>query len=293
MGTAIPPNKPTSTGGAITLYACDRALPDGLAMDPASGVITGTPTTPTARAVYTITGWSRAGSTSMPLTLGVPGFIRTGNLTQRATAVGNPHSVTVLVTGKVLVTGQVENAPNHGDLYDVAVGRFSRTGTMTVERSEVLATPLPNGKLLIVGGVDASAELYDPSTGLFTATGSMAASREHPTATLLGNGKVLVAGGWYLSSAEVYDPATGLFTPTGNMSRPRRDHIATLLPTGKVLVAGGGDATAELYDPVTGTFTSAGTMATGLVDNFAALLPNGSVLLAGGLLSSIAELYVE
>ena len=76
---------------------------------------------------------------------------------------------------------------------------------------------LPNGKVLVAGGVNwhrdlASAELYDPATGTWTATGSLATDAHRHTATLLPNGKVLVAGGYvgvgsYLASAELYDPA--------------------------------------------------------------------------------------
>ena len=63
------------------------------------------------------------------------------------------------------------------------------------------ATLLPNGKVLVAGGVVtaaillASAELYDPATGTWTATGSLNTARYYHTATLLPNGKVLVAGG--------------------------------------------------------------------------------------------------
>ena len=63
------------------------------------------------------------------------------------------------------------------------------------------ATLLPNGKVLVAGGVGinelvlASAELYDPASGTWTATGSLGTAREFHTATLLPNGNVLVAGG--------------------------------------------------------------------------------------------------
>jgi hypothetical protein len=79
---------------------------------------------------------------------------------------------------------------------------------------------LPNGKVLVAGGLGApdvasgpqpslsSAELYDPASGTFTATGSMTTARDSFTATLLPNQKVLIAGGanaaGALSSAELY-----------------------------------------------------------------------------------------
>ena len=72
---------------------------------------------------------------------------------------------------------------------------------MATARSCHTATLLPNGKVLITGGVNgtsttlASAELYDPAMGSFSTTGSMTAARSGHTTTLLPNGKVLVTGG--------------------------------------------------------------------------------------------------
>ena len=61
----------------------------------------------------------------------------------------------------------------------------------------IAQTLLPNGQVLITGGVDgvghalASSELYDPATGSWAATGTMSAGRYYDKATLLPNGKVL------------------------------------------------------------------------------------------------------
>ncbi|PYQ03338.1 MAG: hypothetical protein DMF82_13455 [Acidobacteria bacterium] len=62
---------------------------------------------------------------------------------------------------------------------------------MTTTRSSHTATLLPNGKVLVTGGLGAgqsstlsSAELYDPATGMWTLTGSMMTMRAHHTATL-------------------------------------------------------------------------------------------------------------
>src|SRR5438552_3280690 len=79
-------------------------------------------------------------------------------------------------------------------------GTWFTTGSMTVPRALHTATLLPNGRVLVAGGLSgspalANAELYDPSTGTWDATGSMAVLRGNHTATLLANGKVLVVGG--------------------------------------------------------------------------------------------------
>jgi Galactose oxidase, central domain len=190
---------------------------------------------------------------------------------------------------------------------------------MPAARSEHTATLLPNGKVLIAGGISqpvaaqglSSAELYDPSTGSFSATGSMSVPRISHTATLLPDGRVLVTGGYAgfanqafagaTGTAELYDPGAGTFTPTGRMLVPRFLHTATLLNNGKVLIAGGAGgggpysdlATAELYDPVTGFFTPTANMTTRRSQHLATLLVDGRVLIvpSGEADDHSAELY--
>ena len=94
-------------------------------------------------------------------------------------------------------------------------GTFSPTGSLTVARYSPSATLLADGRILVVGGWDASnnsiasAELYDPRAGTFSPTGSLTVTRDFPSATLLADGRVLVAGGRdasgsLLASAELF-----------------------------------------------------------------------------------------
>ena len=238
------------------------------------------------------------------------------------------HTATLLPNGKVLVAGGMTTGFAHlnsAELYDPATNSWTTVGagTMSKARSEHTATLLPNGKVLVAGGVNDvspywlnSAELYDPATGNWTTALTFTSGRRNHTATLLPNGKVLVAGGegspgggTVLSSAVLYTPSytggAGAWAAAGSLGTGRRNHTATLLPNGKVLAAGGYDSggtalsSAELYTPAdTGagswTTSGAGTLVTGRGSHTAALLPNGKVLVAGGYgggyLSS-AELY--
>ena len=108
-----------------------------------------------------------------------------------------------------------------------SAGSWNIVGSLNTPGYGCTATLLPNGKVLVAGGISAgnSAELYDPATGIWTATGSMTANRYSHTATLLPNGKVLVAGGsgsaGLLASAELYDPVTGTWTNTGSLNFAR------------------------------------------------------------------------
>ena len=203
-------------------------------------------------------------------------------------------SVTTLVLGPARLVSAQAVAPG-----------WSYTSNLNTARHFHTATLLPNGKVLVAGGVGLlgsflnSAELYDPATGMWSSTGNLNAVRNSHTATLLPNGNVLVAGGSnrFVShgSAELYDPATGTWNSTGNLNAVRNGHTATLLPNGKVLVAGGGDPnglnSAELYDPATGTWSTTGNLNTARRGHTATLLQNGKVLIAGGEGFNSAELY--
>jgi Kelch motif protein/galactose oxidase-like protein len=182
-----------------------------------------------------------------------------------------------------------------------APGELLPTGTTVVRRFAHSATLMPNGRVLIAGGMERngvwldSAELYDPATGRFSETGKMHEERAGAAAVLLGNGKILVAGGnngsgKSLASAEIYDPLSNQFAMTGSMGAPRGHAGAVLLKNGRVLIVGGsasGDndqlTTAEIYDPSTGRFTPTGSMHFRRSAFTATLLDDGRVLVAGGL----------
>ncbi len=204
--------------------------------------------------------------------------------------------------------GSVPSATAILSVVSPAAAGFSATGSMQSPRMSHSATVLPNGKVLLAGGVGGNggvptAELFDPSTGTFSATGMMNSVRWDHTATPLSDGKVLVAGGSagdshanQTASAEIYDPATGTFTSTGNMNDRRVCHSATRLLDGRVLFAGGWSAdryTAEVFDPKTGQFTQTGPLQFPRGYHNATLLPNGKVLITGGMGDSGSILPTE
>jgi hypothetical protein len=233
--------------------------------------------------------WTETGALPPGLTFDTS----SGKLTGTPTAPGS-FPITLQVQDSLLL----ESAPQNFTIV-VTIHGFHLTGSMSSARSDHTATLLPDGTVLVTGGLDvstllASAELFNPATGTFASSkGSMGTARAGHTATLLNDGTVLVIGGINgssaLATAELFDPTSGMFTPTkGNMNTPRGNHTATLLKDGRVLVTGGSDgngelATAELFDPTTGMFTlTTGSMETKRSNHTATLLSNGNVLVTGG-----------
>jgi hypothetical protein len=321
VGSAYAPFQFTANDGVPPLLWSEiGSLTTGLTFS-SQGVLSGTPT---SYGKYPITvdvtdalhRPAPSFATTLRVSMARPSvsFTPTGSLTIPRSG----HAATLLLSGKVLVTGGANGKPDPtAELYDPASGTFSPTiGNMTEARSGHTATLLKlsypaatnYGKVLIVGSVDSSAELYDPPTDTFAATGNMHHARTSPTATLLNTGKVLIVGGNTSPGdliAELYDPASGTFSDTGSMTTWRSGHTATLLLDGHVLIAGGeADAvdlahTAELYDPTAGTFTATkGNMTRYRSGHTAALLDaapdsqygqNGYVLILGT--DGYADLY--
>lgn len=192
-----------------------------------------------------------------------------------------------------------------------AAGSLRPATPMLEPRSGHSATLLPDGKVLIAGGMRRnqdfykSAELYDPAPGRFQSTGEMNQRRVGHIAVLLPSGKVLIAGGWVgkagTDSAELYDPASGKFTAiAAKMTTPRGRPSATVLANGDVLIAGGERrdneslATAEIFHLKTLSFQPTGAMHHARISHTATLLKDGRVLFAGGYadgVASSAELY--
>jgi hypothetical protein len=234
------------------------------------------------------------------------------------------HAATLLPDGRVLVAGGgTVRSPRSvcslrsAELFDPATGVWTAAPPMTDARSDHAAVPLPDGRVLVVGGILAVSldwpanlafcEVYDPAANAWTPTGSMRTPRALHQATPLGDGSVLVTGGdsppilvdgvfnpssaW---TAERYDPATGQWEDAVSMPFGRAFHRAVPLASGGVLVVGGtgsaeyevGYQNAAVYDPVARTWTATPGLRIGRWGCAAAPLADGRVLVAGGIVTS-------
>lgn len=210
----------------------------------------------------------------------------------------------LLPDGRVLIAGGFNYfdpaVGSSAELFDPATGRFTATGTMGMGRFAASATPLSDGRVLLIGGpYHAACEFYDPATGLFTPGPELAQPRVGNgfTTTTLADGHVLITGGFdfdeegedvTLPLVDRFDPVSATFEALPDLGTPRSGHTATLLADGRVLIAGGynasfsADAGAELYDPATGTTTPTGSLTIGREGATAVMLADGRVLIAGG-----------
>jgi uncharacterized repeat protein (TIGR01451 family) len=304
VAAPITPNAPSvsGAGGAPTGFAVTSgALPQGLAIDPVTGIISGTPGAQAAQANYTITASNSGGSTTATLTLTVipqapyivlepvNQYVGSGISTYFAVSAGGGGG-TLTYQWYEEVNGVPTAVGTNSSVYATPVLSSTDTGErFYVIISDAYNRSVPSSKAtLIVQG----------ASGTFVNTGTPSVARECATATLLQNGRVLIVGGrngnTALASAELYHPFSGTFSSTGSLATERCAHTATLLNDGTVLIVGGYNfgstsnsglpslASAELYDPATGTFSATGSLVTSRSGHSATLLANGQVLIAGG-----------
>ncbi len=180
------------------------------------------------------------------------------------------HSAIVLADGRVLLPGglswrsllffKLPQISNTCDLYDPKNNSMSSAGSMQSIRSMYAATLLPNGKVLVAGGlagvIDTSnagtpinaAEIYDPQTNRWSAATAMTGSRAMPTDVMLSDGRFMVLGGgsgslWSptaTQTAEIYDHTTNKWSAMPNMVATRAGALAIELRACGILVLGGG-----------------------------------------------------
>ncbi|MEF3280767.1 MAG: fibronectin type III domain-containing protein [Elusimicrobiota bacterium] len=215
------------------------------------------------------------------------------------------HRDTLLPNGTVLITGGVQGDVNQSqaldsaEIYYPSVKTFVPTARMNYKRAGHTQTLLPNGNVLITGGVSSgtylsSAELFITTANIFIPVGSMANPRTKHTATLMKDGRVIIVGGInatdVLSSYEIYDPATNTFSSPGSINYKRHSHTAHLMDDGRVLIFGGnrGEWTIDKVEVFNGsTWQVLGDgeddiSAAEVSNHSSILLPNKRILITGG-----------
>lgn len=308
---------PTNNGGsAISAYTVSSSPAGGVDREAGTSAVNHLVTGLTNGVRYTFTvtasnatGVSGASNASnevtphppTPAAWSVTGSLQKGRYGHTSTLLANGK---VLVAGGIFMPGDNFNASppvylSSTEQYDPATKAWTTAAPLATARYGHTATVLPNGKVMIVGGVGSvsagpttSVELYDPASNAWTVGAPLATSRLNHTATLLTNGKVLVVGGFdnfgnMRATVELYDPASNVWTNVSPLATARYNHTAVLLTNGKVLVIGGwGDAGVlpgvGLYDPATNAWTATAQPRAAFGAGTSTLLPSGKVLFVSG-----------
>jgi hypothetical protein len=173
------------------------------------------------------------------------------------------HAATVAVGTPIVFGGYgADGAPlDTIEAIDITYSTSVVIARMQTPRAELTASVLPDGSILLVGGIGpdgtplADAELFNPITRS-TEVFPLAVARHAHSATVLADGRVLIAGGAKdeapSSEDEVPSVDVELFVPRygfvteRDLGTARADHLAVPLCDETVLLMGGGDG-AELY----------------------------------------------
>ncbi len=222
-----------AVSGVVTQFSVTPALPAGLAMDPATGVISGTPTAVTTSADYTITAANAAGQTSYSLALSVDAG-PTVHLTATAT---DPNSQTLTfrwqTTDGVLVNvngdqadWQLPSGPGlHLAYLLVSNGQGGYAEDRLVVNTDVIGNPV-----LTTAPVDLSAPAAASQTGDFYRSyvqAGLTAGDYFPGLTG-GSHVVQVAG----LAVQILDTARSFATAGIGVTNQRGEYVIQGLPVG-------------------------------------------------------------
>ena len=120
QGMAVTAVTPASTGGTVITWSVQPALPSGITLNPATGVLSGTPSAVTARADYAVTAQNSGGSVAHNLSIAVQDPVLIDLKTSRVVG-----ATTTRVLGRSTNEWQLWDSVG-GDL--VARGSIAETG---------------------------------------------------------------------------------------------------------------------------------------------------------------------
>jgi hypothetical protein len=187
-----------------------------------------------------------------------------------------------LVGGNLLFVGLANTGPILAtcEIYDPVMDTWTKTGRMSLSRMDHKAICLPDGRVLVVGGIGFNptqpaavpgglrdAELWNPTTGAWQPAGRTAVVRNTPNIHYLpSTGQVLVVGGNVSERTELFDPVRVRWKLGASSIPFKRVGGQTVLMANDLIFAYGGldpipftgDMEASLYIPNADQFLGGG-----------------------------------
>ena len=132
--SAFSSGTPTYNGGAVVSWSVSPSLPDGLSLNPSTGVISGVPTTITSNGTYTITATNTGGSDSVNIAIEVNDIIPSSIAYSPNAFVltkGTPmNSVSPTSSGGAVISWSISPGLPSGLSIDATTGEISGTPTV-------------------------------------------------------------------------------------------------------------------------------------------------------------------
>jgi len=142
-GTVITSLNPTVSGGTVTDYSVNPALPAGLSISITTGIISGTPTVLATAASYTVTATNSGGSTTFAVSITVNDIIPSGlnyptpNVYTKGTVI---TSLSPTVSGGVVTSYSVSPSLPAGLSINSTTGVISGTPTIPAKVANYIVT---------------------------------------------------------------------------------------------------------------------------------------------------------
>ena len=257
-GTAMTTVTPTASGGTITGWSVSPSLPAGLSLDSSTGAISGTPTTITSSATYTVTASNTGGSTTADVTIVVndvvPSSLTYSPNSFTLTKGTAMTTVTPTASGGPITGWSVSPSLPAGLALDSSTGAISGTPTAITSSATYTITASNTGGsttadvTIEVNDVVPSSLTYSPNS--FTLTKGTAMTTVTPTAS---GGPIT---GWSVSpslpAGLALDSSTGAISGTPTAVTSSATYTVTASNTGGSTTA---DVTIVVNDVVPSSLT--------------------------------------
>ena len=243
---AIGDNAPSSTGGAVVSYSIEPGLPAGLILDPATGVISGTPVEPSAATDYMVTATNTGGSTTVTLRITVNDVAPSALSYTTNQAV---YTVGVAIadnapssTGGAVVSYAIAPSLPSGLSFDPVSGVISGTPGVSSAATDYTVTATNSGgsttvtlRITVNTATEvAPAELsYTTNPAVYTV--GVAVADNAPSST--GGAVVSYAIAPSLPSGLSFDPASGVISGTPTALSEARDYTVRATNSGGLTTA--------------------------------------------------------